>query len=220
MPAFRTVVFDCDSTLSAIEGIEELAAGHRAEVERLTTLAMQGALPLEDVYGRRLDLIRPTEKDVKRIGSRYIERLVPGAVETVRGLQEVGIGVYILSGGLAPAVRVVGRHLGVPETRIAAVELWFDDRGRYTGFDLDSPLARSGGKRIWVESRTDLVRPVLLVGDGATDLEARPAVDRFAAFTGVVRRDTVVAEADYVITGPSLEPVLGLALTGVLPLHA
>ena len=35
MPAFRTVIFDCDSTLSTIEGIEELAVGHRAEVERL-----------------------------------------------------------------------------------------------------------------------------------------------------------------------------------------
>jgi phosphoserine phosphatase len=217
MPAFRTVIFDCDSTLSAIEGIEELAVGHRAEVERLTTLAMQGAVPLEEVYGRRLDLIRPTRRDLDRIGAEYIERLVPGAVETVRELQLEGVGVYILSGGLAPAVRVVGRHLGVPEGSIAAVEVWFDDRGRYAGFDLDSPLARSGGKRIWVESRTDLVSPVLLVGDGATDLEARPAVDRFAAFTGVVRREPVAAGADYVISGPSLAPVLALARTGVLP---
>jgi phosphoserine phosphatase len=30
------VVFDCDSTLSAIEGIDELAAGRRDEVEALT----------------------------------------------------------------------------------------------------------------------------------------------------------------------------------------
>ena len=217
MPAFRTVIFDCDSTLSSIEGIEELAAGHRAEVERLTTMAMQGQIPLEEVYGRRLDLIRPSKKDVERVGKLYIAKLVDGAIEVVHGLMEQRIGVFILSGGLLPAVSIVGRHLGVPESNIAAVDLWFDDRGRYKGVDLDSPLARSGGKRVWVESRRDLTRPVLLVGDGATDLEAKPAVDRFAAFTGVVRRENAVAGADYVIARPSLTPILELAITGVLP---
>jgi phosphoserine phosphatase len=216
MPAFRTVIFDCDSTLSAIEGIEELASGHRAEVERLTDLAMQGQVPLEDVYGRRLELIRPTRKAVERVGQLYIARAVPGAVEAVRTLQEEGIGVYVVSGGLAPAVGALGRHLNVPGARIAAVDIWFDERGQYQGFDRDSPLARAGGKRIWVEARTDLVSPVLFIGDGATDLEARPAVDRFAAFTGVVRREPVVTGADYVITGPSLLPVLELVRKGVL----
>lgn len=216
MPAFRTVIFDCDSTLSAIEGIEELAVRHRAEIERLTELAMQGVVPLEEVYGRRLELIRPSRRDVERIARLYVAELVPGAAEVVRGLMAEGIGVYILSGGLRQAVQPLGLHLGVPGAHVAAVDLWFDARGRYAGFDTTSPLARSGGKRQWVEARTDLVRPVLLVGDGATDLEAKPAVDRFAAFTGVVRRAPVVASADFVIEGPTLEPVLDLALRGVL----
>ena len=216
MPAFRTVIFDCDSTLSAIEGIEELAVGHKAEVARLTDLAMQGAMPLEEVYGRRLDLIRPSRMEVDRIAALYVAHLVPGARAVVRGLMAEGIGVYILSGGLAPAVRVVGAHLGIRESNIAAVDVRFDVHGRYAGFDVESPLARSGGKRRWVEARLDLVRPILLIGDGATDLEARPAVDRFAAFTGVVRRESVVAAADYVVEGPTLDPVLDLARRGVL----
>jgi len=220
VPAFRTVIFDCDSTLSAIEGIEELAVGHRAEVARLTDLAMQGTIPLEQVYGRRLDLIRPSRTDVERLAALYVARLVPGAVGVVRGLMAEGIAVFILSGGLAPAVRVVGGHLGIGEANIAAVDVRFDVSGRYAGFDVDSPLARSGGKRRWIESRLDLLRPILLVGDGATDLEARPAVDRFAAFTGVVRREPVVAAADYVVEGPALDGVLHLALRGVLPPHA
>jgi phosphoserine phosphatase len=217
VPAFRTVIFDCDSTLSAIEGIEELASGHRKEVEQLTDLAMQGMIPLEDVYGRRLELIRPSKNDVDRVGQLYIAKMLDGALAVVHGLMEQGVGVYILSGGLLPAVRILGHHLGIPDSSIAAVDLWFDDHGRYKGFDLESPLARSGGKRIWVEARQDLVRPILLIGDGATDLEARPAVDRFAAFAGVVRREPVVAAADYVIARPSLTPVLELARTGVLP---
>ena len=45
-----------------------------------------------------------------------------------------------------------------------------------------------------------LPRPVLAVGDGATDLAMRPAVDRFAAFTGFVRRKPVVDAADVEIS--------------------
>jgi hypothetical protein len=51
----------------------------------------------------------------------------------------------------------------------------------------------------------------LLVGDGATDLEARSAVDSFAAFMGVAYRELVAAEADVVIDSPGLAPVLSLA---------
>lgn len=217
MPAFRTVIFDCDSTLSAIEGIEELARSHRAEIERLTDMAMQGQVTLEEVYGLRLDLIRPTRKDLDRVGRLYVEKLVDGAREVVQHLMAEGIGVHILSGGLLPAVRAVGTHLGIPDSHIAAVDIWFDNHGQYQGFESTSLLARSNGKRTWVESRTDLVRPILLIGDGATDLEAKPAVDRFAAFTGVARRATVVAGADFVINRPSLRPILDLVLTGVLP---
>jgi phosphoglycolate phosphatase-like HAD superfamily hydrolase len=40
---------------------------------------------------------------------------------------------------------------------------------------------------------------VLAVGDGATDLEIAAVVDAFAAFTGFVRRESVIAQADYVL---------------------
>jgi phosphoserine phosphatase len=206
---FRTVIFDCDSTLSAIEGIEELAHAHRAEITRLTALAMNGAIPLEEVYGRRLELIRPTQADVERIGARYVDAVVPGAALTVSRLQRAGIVVQVLSGGLGPAVRILTRHLGIPDERVAAVELNFRPTGEYAGFDLASPLARSGGKRRWIESTGGLLpRPTLLVGDGATDLEARPAIDAFAVFTGVIAREEVVRRADVVIAGPSLTAVL------------
>lgn len=210
---YRTVIFDCDSTLSRIEGIEELAREHRAEIGRLTTLAMEGKIPLEQVYGRRLELIHPSRADLERVGSLYIEQLVPGAVEVVAGLRAAGVIVRILSGGLAPAVRVVGRHLGLADADVTAVEVRFSASGEYAGFDHDSPLARSGGKRHWIEANAGrLPAPVLLIGDGATDLEARPAIAAFAAFTGVVRRPDVVSGADVELPGPSLLPVLQLVL--------
>ena len=209
MLRFRSVLFDCDSTLTAMEGIEELARDHRPEIARLTELAMRGAVPLEQVYGRRLDLIRPTRAQVEAIGARYVDAIVPGAVETFGRLRGAGITVQILSGGLGPAVRTLARHLGIDDAQVAAVEMHFGPSGEYLGFDAASPLVRSGGKRHWIESAgASLPRPMLLVGDGATDLEARPALDAFAAFTGVVAREEVVRRADIVIAGPSLTALL------------
>jgi phosphoglycolate phosphatase-like HAD superfamily hydrolase len=44
-----------------------------------------------------------------------------------------------------------------------------------------------------------LPRPVIAVGDGATDAALRTVVDTFAAYTGFVHRDAVVRAADRVL---------------------
>lgn len=215
---FRCVIFDCDSTLCAIEGIEVLGAAHHDEIARLTTSAMQGHTALEDVYARRLALARPARRDLDALAEQYVSTLVPDARDVVRALDAEGIDVRIVSGGLRPAVLAVAVALGVPEERVAAVDLQFEEDGSYRGFDASSPLSRSGGKGTVIAAWQPAVpRPSMLVGDGATDLEARPAVDAFVAFAGVVRRRDVVASADHVIDGPSLAPVVPLALGGAPP---
>jgi phosphoserine phosphatase len=208
---YASVVFDCDSTLAAVEGIDELArGGHADAIRALTDAAMAGEVPLEDVYGRRLELIRPTRAQVDAIGRLYVHSLVPGAREVVAALRALGKTVRIVSGGLRPAVEEVARELGLGVEDVAAVGIDFAADGSYRGFDLHSPLARSGGKegviRAW-----NLPRPVLLVGDGATDLEARPAVDAFAAYMGVAWRPAVAEGADFLLRDSSLAPVLALA---------
>ena len=208
-PRFRTVVFDCDSTLSAIEGIDELAAGHREAIAALTDAAMRGAVPLETVYGARLALLRPGRMAVEALAAQYIAAAVPDARDTVLALRAHGIEVRILSGGLRQAILPFAAWLGLTEADVAAVDLYFHADGSYAGFDEQSPLGRSGGKRTVVEAwRHELPGPILMVGDGITDLEARPAVDRFVAYAGVVDRPAVTAAADAVIRTPSLLPIL------------
>jgi len=211
MPKFRTVLFDCDSTLSAIEGIDELAAHCREEVAALTDAAMRGRIALEDVYGRRLRLVQPTREAVADLGRTYVERLVPDARETVEALLSSGVDVRIISGGLLPAVLAVADALGVAHDRVAAVDVRFTADGQYEGFDASSPLAATGGKRVAIE-RWDVARPAMMVGDGTTDLEARPVVDLFVAFAGVVERPSVVNSADAVVRANSLAPVLPLVV--------
>ncbi|MDQ4081143.1 MAG: hypothetical protein M3125_10335, partial [Gemmatimonadota bacterium] len=116
------------------------------------------------------------------------------------------------------AVLTLAIALGLAEDAVAGVDVYFDTNGNYAGFDRGSPLARSGGKRLVLERwMPELPRPVMLVGDGATDLEARPPADLFVAFAGVVERQTVIEAADEVVRTPSLAPILVLALGGVAP---
>jgi phosphoserine phosphatase len=211
MPKFRTVLLDCDSTLSAIEGIDELAVHCREDVERLTDAAMRGRIPLEEVYGRRLELVRPTRAAIEALGRQYVARLVPDARETIAALQAAGVDVRIISGGLLLAVLAAADAVGVSADHVAAVEISFNEDGSYAGFDGASLLAANGGKRRAIE-QWNVDRPAMMVGDGNTDLEARPAVDMFVAFAGVVERPSVVGAADVVVRANSLAPLLPLAL--------
>lgn len=215
---YGSVVFDCDSTLSALEGIDELAGFRRAEVERLTQAAMLGEIPLEAVYGRRLDLIQPTRPQVEALAQRYIAGLVPDAHAVIAELRGAGVVVRVMSGGLLPAVAALAAHLGIPAADVGAVDIYFDRDGAFTGFDETSPLARAGGKHELMSAwRRELPEPIMLVGDGATDLEAAPAADLFVAFAGIADRPAVTAAADVVVRALSLAPILALALGDAEP---
>lgn len=207
---FASIVFDCDSTLSSIEGVDELATESAAEIRALTDAAMEGVLPLEEVYGRRLAIIRPTRERVDELGREYVRHIVEDAREVVHALHWLGKDVRIVSGGLLPPVLAIARELGVAPERVAAVGIRFADGGQYAGFDEGSPLARRGGKPAVVRDWS-LARPSMIVGDGSTDLEARIEVDLFVAYMGVAFRPHVAAAADVVLGARSLAPVLAIA---------
>jgi phosphoserine phosphatase len=105
----------------------------------------------------------------------------------------------------------------VHHEHVAAVDVCFADDGAYAGYDTRSPLARAGGKAEVLASWRSELGPIMMVGDGATDVEARDVADVFVAYAGVVERDAVVAAADVVIRSASLAPVLPLALAGEQP---
>jgi phosphoserine phosphatase len=88
----------------------------------------------------------------------------------------------------------VARVLDFPDRDVQAVSIRFDANGAYAGYDAASPLITQNGKAE-VVSALALPRPILAVGDGSTDAAMIPVVDSFAAFTGFVRREPVVAVA-------------------------
>ena len=213
-PRFAAVVLDVDSTIAGLEGIDWLARRRGDDiatlVRELTERSMDGRIPLDEVYGRRLELIRPSRADLELLGETYLGRLAPGVEDAVRLMREAGIRVAIVSGGLRQALLPLGALLGVEPDELHAVTVILKEDGEYADFDRSSPLATQAGKSEAVRSLS-LPRPSLMVGDGSTDLAARDAVDAFAAFTGFVRRQAVVDAADLVIESHAelLDVVLG-----------
>jgi phosphoserine phosphatase len=212
-PRFAAVVWDVDSTLTRVEGVEWLAERRgdaiAAAVAAMTTRAMDGTVALDAVYGERLALVRPTRADVAALADAYAASAVAGAREALAALRAAGLRLAIVSGGVRQAVLPFAEVLGFTDRDVYAVALQFAADGSYTGFDAASPLARRGGKPA-VVSALGLPRPILAIGDGSTDAELKPCVAAFAAFTGVARRESVVAVADYVITQFAELPALVL----------
>lgn len=216
-PPYGTLVFDCDSTLSSIEGIDELAAmrddATRRDIVALTERAMAGELPLEAVYGERLRRIAPSSGECEALGARYVATALCDAALVIAALRQLGKAVGILSGGLRPPVLVLARALGIDPARVLAVDLVFDASGRYVDFDRRSGLWRGGGKPEALRARPADERPHALVGDGGTDLEASVAVDRFIGFGGVIARPNVAAGARWFVNAPRLGATLPFLLT-------
>jgi phosphoserine phosphatase len=197
---FRLVFFDVDSTLVTIEGIDVLAGGD-PEIARLTDAAMEGEITIEEVYARRLERIRPTREAVEALGEQYITSLLPGVVETFHALREGAVQIHLITAGIAQAIAPLAAHLGVPPRAVHAVALRFDERGGYEDFDRRSLLAKSGGKELVVRAvRARSHGRAALVGDGVSDLEAKPAVDLFIGFGGVQVRERVRNGADWFAT--------------------
>lgn len=203
-PGPNLFFMDCDSTLSTIEGIDELgrARGDEvfAQVVALTDAAMNGEIPISDVFPRRMEMIRPDRQLCEAVAARYVETIVPGAAEMVRELKENGWLPVILSGGFAPLIAPLAAVLGIDH--VEAVPIYFNDDGSYCGYGADYPTTRNLGKneviRAWKKSL--LPRRVLMMGDGISDLETRPDVDLFIGFGGVVARPVVQEGCDRWLT--------------------
>ncbi|HJQ09834.1 MAG TPA: HAD-IB family phosphatase [Gemmatimonadaceae bacterium] len=202
MTRYNTVIFDVDSTLSGIEGIDWLAALRGPQMQAwsssLTERAMKGELPIEAVYGERMNAVRPSAREIEALGDEYIARIAPGAKSTLTELARNGVQLVMVSGGLREAIIPLARELGVSERSLHAVSVFFDENGDYAGFENTSLLTQQQGKRTTVQAMR-LKEPILAVGDGMTDSEMKPVVTNFAAFTGFTRREPVLERADFVV---------------------
>jgi phosphoserine phosphatase len=198
--ATKLLLLDCDSTLSSIEGIDELGrlrgpATFKA-VEDMTNAAMNGGTPMEAIFAKRLDIIKPTAAELAAIGAQYIATVEPTAVASLAKLRAAGWRIAIVSGGFTQAIRPLADFLGID--RVEAVTLKFHADGSYAGFDDSCPTCKTKGKNVVARRlrAEHQATHVVMVGDGASDLEVKGDADVVIGFGRYVQRPKVVAGAD------------------------
>lgn len=204
-----SLILDFDSTFVQVEALDELAkialksapnkAAIVSQIELLTRQGMAGTLSFPESLSRRLALFSPNVHHIQAL----VEQLESAITDSVRRHREFLTQnrdhIYLVSGGFREYIVPVVREFDIAPDHVYANRFAYDDNGNIAGCDTKLPLARDRGKVIQLDELR-LPRPIVMVGDGASDLEVRNAgvADLFVAFTENVDRPGVTLRADHI----------------------
>lgn len=170
---FGLVVMDMDSTLIAIECIDEIAdmQGLKPEVAAITEAAMRGEIDFAESLRRRVSLLKGLDEHaLQRVYDERL-RLSPGAENMLEALQARGIRTLLVSGGFVFFTERLKARLGFDYAQANTLEI---ADGKLTGKVLGK-IFDAQGKADWlVKIRGELnLKPeqVIAIGDGANDLK-------------------------------------------------
>jgi len=189
----RLFVADMDSTMIAVECIDELAeyAGLKPQVAAITERAMQGELPFREALLARVALLRGISLDDLDACRRTRVRANPGARTLVATLRARGVHCLLVSGGFTAFAEPVAAELGFHDVVANVLEV---GGGRLTG-RVVGEIVDADAKRAALEAHAAHARvsrgAVLAVGDGANDLPMIKAAGLGVAY----RAKPVLAEA-------------------------
>lgn len=205
----RLVVTDMDSTLIAIECIDEIAdmLGIKPEVSAITESAMRGEIGFEASLTQRVALLKGLPiADLQRV---YDERLKlnPGAEELVAYLKQSSIKLALVSGGFTFFTNKLKDRLDLDYTLANVLEI---EDGLLTG--------RVSGDIVGAESKATLLlalaeefgletHQIIAMGDGANDLVMMKHAGLSVAYHA---KPTVQAQTHVQINKQGLETVIDL----------
>jgi len=167
----RLVCFDMDSTLIQTEVIDELAelAGVGEKVKAITESAMQGEIPFNESFKRRMALLEGLSEEVLHNVAINLP-ITKGARRLIDTLKSYGYKTAILSGGFTYFGHYLQKELGIDY--VHANELEIKDgvlTGGYIGEIVDGNKKAEFLKQIAKKERISIDQTIA-VGDGANDL--------------------------------------------------
>jgi phosphoserine phosphatase len=206
LAAAEAFCFDVDSTFCEDESIDELAAflGVGEEVAALTARAMGGTVLFQDALRDRLGVMNPNASDVDAFLAAHPHLLSSGIPELLAALRSAGKEIFLVSGGFRQIIHPLAESLQIPIAHVFANTLLFHpETGAFQGFDPEEFTSRSGGKAeavVHIKKEWGF-KTVVMVGDGATDAEARRpgGADLFIGYGGTVARQAVANQADWYV---------------------
>lgn len=205
-----TYILDFDSTLVAVESLDELARlalkdnpeGEKRllELHALTAEGMSGCLSFDETLKRRLQLFSANRSHIAELVALLKDAITDSALELEDWFEENADDIYVVSGGFEDYIIPVVAELGIAPSHVFANKFIYDENGNITGFDESRHVSKNQGKASQV-AEMQLASPIVAIGDGITDYEirARGEADEFWAFTQHIARPVVVERADRVL---------------------
>ena len=188
----RLLISDMDSTIVAVECIDELAdfAGLKAEIAAITERGMRGEMDFETGLRERVRMLTGLPKsDIDRCIAERVT-LNPGAETLVRTMGANGAECLLVSGGFTLFVERVAADVGFHRSHSNVLEI---HQERLTGQVL-GPVFGSAQKLATLQEEAGRLglelSQTLAVGDGANDLAMIEAAGLGVAY----RAKPVVAE--------------------------
>jgi phosphoserine phosphatase len=172
---------------------------------------MEGNIKFEDALAARLGIIQPSKEAIAACLTNHPFRLSPGIDRLIDTLNKNGTDVFLVSGGFRIMIEPIAKSLCVAKSNIIANTILFDQDGNYSGFDRSEPTSKDMGKPEAIKriKQHHGYETIVMVGDGATDAQAKPPADAFIGFGGVVVREAVKNKACwYVFEFDSMTEVL------------
>ena len=217
VPKQKYYVFDFDSTLTAVEAFEELAAialkGNKdkdrvvKEIGHITDQGVDGTITFTESLERRILLLNAKREHldvlVKKLNSK-ISKSIKSNKELVLKNSE---NIYVISGGFKEFVDPIVAAYKIPSERVYANTFTFDKEDNIIGFDRNNHLAQPNGK-IGQLKELNLDGEIYVIGDGYSDYQMREAglAHKFFAYTENIERANILDRADHIT--PSFDEFL------------
>ena len=206
----KIFITDFDSTITKVEGLDQLAAialAHSSDgtkvvqqIKELTDAGMNGELSLSESLSKRMSLLNANKKHVDALVEFLLENISESFERNKKFLQEYADQILVVSSGFKDFIIPVVSYLGLKAENVYANTFIYNDHGDIIGVDNSNVLSQTGGKIELVKS-LNLDAHVSVIGDGFTDYEIKQhgLADRFYAFVENVERQKVVDVADFTI---------------------
>jgi phosphoserine phosphatase len=206
---FRLIAMDMDSTLLAIESIDEIADMHgmKPQVSEITQRTMRGEIIFEESLRQRTALLQGLDEDALQQVYDSRVRLSPGAERMLQQMKKAGIKTMVISGGFTFFTERIKAKLGLDYAAANTLEI---SDGKLTGKVL--------GKIIGAEGKAEALRKVsqelglkreqiIAIGDGANDLKMMGEAGVSIAYHA---KPIVQENATYAINHVGLDGVVNL----------
>ncbi|MDN5753873.1 MAG: phosphoserine phosphatase SerB [Nitrosospira sp.] len=206
---FGLVTMDMDSTLLAIESIDEIADMHgvKPQVSEITQRTMRGEIVFAESLRQRTALLQGLDQDaLQQVYSERV-RLSPGAERMLQRMSAAGLKTMVISGGFTFFTDRIKAKLRLDYAAANTLEIV---DGRLTCKVLGEIIGAQGKADALKRVREELGlkrEQVIAIGDGANDLKMMAEAGVSIAYHA---KPIVQEKATYAINQVGLDGVVNL----------